>query len=281
MQKSGELQVDGRLYSIAYTQGLPRNIGTRRLKGRYKSFDFWDGTIFGVTIATIAALITALIFGSIPKEHWSSLATLFAVPVAAASALIALAATRFQINYARAQDLEAARAVLPLALSRAISVARSGLLYASGAMVGTRREIEDALALDDRVIEILKDCVRSADPMTRQWLQVLIARYQVYYARVDGWCEETAPNNSGLYLSIVPERQDAIMDWAIFHALVEHFYPYARGMSETVPRDLDGERLRSPYTLHLFQFEFDATFQERIDRRISRLSDGRVDHFRF
>lgn len=251
------------------------------MKGRFRSFDFWDGTVFGVAVSTIAALLSVIAFGETPQQHWSVLATLTTVPIAAVAAWIALHATRYQINNARVQDLEAARAVLPLALSRAISVAKSGMEYASGSAVGTRQEIENALSLDEAVIGIFRDCIRAADPITRQWLQVLIARYQVYHSRMDGWCQSAAPVNNGGVLSLAPERQDAIMDWATFHALVEHFYPFARGMSEAVPERLDGRRLRSAYFLHLFHLSFDPAFQARIDHRNARLQDGDIEHFRF
>lgn len=251
------------------------------MQGRFRSFDFWDGAVFGVAVSTIAALIAVIVFGAIPKEHWSVLATLTSVPIAAIAAWIALHATRYQINYARVQDLEAARAVLPLALSRAISVAKSGMEYASGSAVGTRQQIEEALSLDEAVISIFRDCIRAADPVTREWLQVLIARYQVYHARMDTWCQSAVPANNGGVLSLVTQREDAIMDWATFHALVEHFYPFARRMTEAVPRRLDATRLRSAYFLHLFHLDFHPTFQARIDRRNERLADGDIEHFRF
>lgn len=251
------------------------------MQGRFRSFDFWDGVVFGVAVSTIAALMAVIVFGAFPRELWSVLATLASVPIAAIAAWIALSATRYQINHARIQDLEATKAVLPLALSRAISVAKNGMAYASGSAVGTRQQIEEALSLDDSVIGTFRDCIRAADPVTREWLKVLIARYQVYHARMDWWCQSAAPANNGGLLSLVPEREDAIMDWATFHALVEHFYPFARGMTESVPRRLDGTRLRSAYFLHLFHLGFHPTFQARIDKRNERLADGDIEHFRF
>lgn len=251
------------------------------MKGRFKSFDFWDGAVFGATIATLLGLALAYLFAEYARETWGIIARLIVIPVAGVGALIALWSTRYQITHAREQDLEAARAVLPLALSRAISVAKKGMAYASGQLSGSRTEIEDALALDESVIQVLRDCVRSSDPLTREWLQVLIGRYQVYFARLDGWSDEPSPVIVAGKLDLSNDRQDAIMDWATFHAIVEHFFSYARGLDKAVPRRLREGRISSPYFMYLHDLAFDDGFRERIDVRTSRLEDGRIEHFQF
>jgi len=71
------------------------------------------------------------------------------------------------------------------------------------------------------------------------------------------------------------------MDWATFFALVEHLYEYARDVVDHVPERLDASRIRLAYFHNIFSIDFTSAFEQRINARVGRLSDGRLEHFQF
>jgi hypothetical protein len=254
-------------------------------RNRFKTFVFWDGAVFGVASSSIIALMIAWFLSGRSPDDQRILATLIAIPVAFVGAFVSLSVVRYQVNNARTQDLASARVVLPLALTRMISVANSGIILASGQHTSPVTNIEDArslLTLDEKIIDILRDNVRAADPITRKWLSVTVARYQIYYARIDGWWNSPPPTvNSSGETVLSSEREDALMDWATFYALVEHLFEYARDVVDNAPERLDATRIRSAYFHNIFSIDFTNAFEQRIDNRVDRLSDGRLEHFQF
>lgn len=213
------------------------------------------------------------------------LATFIAIPVAFLGAFVSLSVVRYQINNTRTQDLASARVVLPLALTRMISVANNGILLASGQHPNPPSNLDDAhnlLMLDDKIIDILRDNVRAADPITRKWVSATVARYQVYHSRIDGLWNSSPPSvNPAGETVFCLEREEALIDWATFFALVEHLYEYARDVVDHAPERLEVARIRSAYFHNIFSIYFTHTFEERINVRVGRYSDGRVEHFQF
>lgn len=252
---------------------------------RFKTFDFWDGAVFGITASSITALIIAWFLSGRSLDDQRILVTLIAIPVAFVGAMVSLSVVRYQVNNARTQDLASARVVLPLALTRMIDVANNGILLASGqhaSPVTKLDEVRTLLTLDEKIIDIVRDNVRAADPITRNWLSVTIARYQVYFARIDDWWNSSPPtvNHAGETV-FSHQREDALLDWATFFALVEHLYEYARDVIDNVPEHLDASRISSAFFMNLSSIDFDNTFEQRIEVRVSRLADGRLEHFQF
>lgn len=218
-------------------------------------------------------------------EEQRTLVALIAIPVAFVGAFISFSTVRYQLNNTKNQDLASARVVLPLALTRMMSIADNGILLASGQHTSPPTNLEEArdlLTLDEKIIDIIRDNVRAADPVTRSWLSVTIARYQVYFARIDGWWNSAPPTLDALGNTVfTSEREDALMDWATFYALIEHMYEYARNVEDNVPERLDASRIRSAFFHNIFTIDFTTSFEERISIRVNRLSDGRIEHFGF
>ncbi len=252
---------------------------------RFRTFDFWDGAVFGVAATSIVALLVAWFLSGKTPDDQRVLVTLIAIPVAFTGAFLSLSVVRYQINNTRTQDLASARVVLPLALTRMMSVADNGILLAAGQHTNPITNLEDArnlLTLDEKIIDILRDNVRAADPTTRKWLSVTIARYQVYYARIDGWWNSSPPTvNAAGETDFSFEREDALMDWATFYALVEHLYEYAREVVDNAPERLDASRIHSAYFKNIFAIDFTSAFEQRINNRVAQISDGRLEHFQF
>ncbi|MGJ8598074.1 hypothetical protein [Sulfitobacter sp.] len=252
---------------------------------RFKTFDFWDGAVFGVTVTSIIALIIAWLLSGRTPEDQRILVTLIAIPVAFFGAFVSLSVVRYQINNTRTQDLASARVVLPLALTRMMSVADNGILLAASQHTIPITNLADArnlLTLDEKIIDILRDNVRAADPITRKWLSVTIARYQVYHSRIDGWWNSSPPTvNASGETDFSFEREDALMDWATFYALVEHLFEYAREVVDNTPERLDASRIRSAYFKNIFAIDFTSAFEQKINIRVGRLLDGKLEHFQF
>jgi len=252
---------------------------------RFKTFDFWDGAVFGVTATSITALMIAWLLSGRSFDDQRVLVTLIAIPVAFLGAFVSLSVVRYQVNNSRTQDLASARVVLPLALTRMMNVANNGILLASGQHASPPTNLEDArnlLTLDEKIIDILRDNVRAADPITRKWLSVTVARYQVYHARIDGWWNSSPSTVNAAGETVFSfEQEDALMDWATFFALVEHLYEYARDVVDHVPERLDASRIRLAYFHNIFSIDFTSAFEQRINARVGRLSDGRLEHFQF
>jgi hypothetical protein len=252
---------------------------------RFKTFDFWDGAVFGVAATTITALMIAWFLSGKSPDEQRILVTLIAIPVAFVGAVVSMSVVRYQVNNIRTQDLASARVVLPLALTRMMSVADNGILLASGQHTSPITNLEDArnlLTLDEKIIDIVRDNVRAADPNTRKWLSVTVARYQVYFARIDGWWNSSPPSVNAAGETVFSfEREDALMDWATFYALVEHLFEYSRDVVDNVPERLDASRVRSAYFKNIFEIDFTSAFEQRINTRVDRLSDGRLEHFHF
>lgn len=255
------------------------------VQGRFRSFDFWDGVIFGAVISTIICLIVAAFYSGLPSKAWGAFATLLAVPTAFFAAMIALWTTRYQLSRNRDQDLASARAVLPLALTRMIEVSREAILMVSGqrsSAPASLQETREILLIDDATIQALRDNVRAADPVTQEWLSVAIARYQVYFARVESWFSSPPPHRNRQGQTVLGwDRGSALLDWATFFALTEHFFSYARGGAASVPGRLDITRISAAIDLTIPAVTLSEDFTSILAGRLIRVEDGKIDHFQF
>jgi hypothetical protein len=251
------------------------------LNKRFKGFEFWDGAVFGAFVALEVAFITAWSWDYFDDQYWNIVSRFIAVPVSLIGAFIALTTTRFQISYNRNNDLEAWRAVLPLALSELIRISKNGLLIAADqAPVGSSPH--ELLKLSPEALKTLQECIRSSDPVSREWLKVLVARYQVYYVRAEGLDQSPPPSEGADGVThFNPEREDALIDWATFFALVEHHFEYARGVSNQCDTYLNTKKISSSLKFHLLSTNFDKRFNQRLQIRIDRISDGDIRHFKF
>lgn len=254
-------------------------------RSRFRSFDFWDGAVFGFALSLVFLFALSWAFSSAVQENWRALASLVAIPVAFLGAFVSLHATRYQLNHKRSQDLASARAVLPLAISRLFEVGETAILIAADRHPSQPASLEEAqqmLRIENGIIEALRDNIASADDATSQWLSVTLAWYQVYHSRLSTWFATPAPiplqdgtTNFG------HQREEALMNWATFTALIEHFYPYARGAEPRVGSRLDTSRISAAFARTHIDLEMTANFQARLDLRLNRFSDGEISKFQF
>ncbi|MBR9764455.1 MAG: hypothetical protein GYB53_13240 [Rhodobacteraceae bacterium] len=94
---------------------------------QFRTVGFWYGVAFGLFIASAEPVMVLAAFSMATPEYWGAVAALSAIPVTIFAALVALLVARYQMEQQRRQDLEAARAVLPLALAQIHDVIGHGL----------------------------------------------------------------------------------------------------------------------------------------------------------
>lgn len=254
-------------------------------KGRFKTFDFWDGFVFGLAVFSASLFIFAWLFWSKSPEERSVLATLATIPAAFFAALVAFMVTRYQLNYGTDQDLRSAKAVLPLALTKLIEISESAIRIIAGQHQNpyiTLDETRKELILPEDVIDILRDNIRSSDLITQEWLSALVSWYQVYFARINGWWDSPFPRVDPLAtLHLDLSREQALLDWATLHALTANLFEYARNGTQCAPKFLDTNLIRSAFFHSIYEVELDDRFNKFLNIRLDRIQDGRIDHFRF
>jgi 4-hydroxybenzoate polyprenyltransferase len=70
---------------------------------RFKTFDFWDGAVFGVTATSITAVMIAWLLSGRSFDDQRVLVTLIVIPVAFLGAFVSLSVVRYQVNNSRTQ----------------------------------------------------------------------------------------------------------------------------------------------------------------------------------
>lgn len=173
----------------------------------------------------------------------------------------------------REQDLAAWRSVLPIALSDLIRISREGMhaaVRSEGYATLTNDELMQRIEADSKILETLRNCIKSTDSESARWLSVLAYRYQVYVSRSQRLMD--SPN--------IPNF-DVALDWATFHALVEHCFPFSRGAKSSIPRTMDSTRIQSAFWLSDIEPTDDRKFHTLVSGRIQRYGDSPVSQFEF
>ena len=259
-------------------------------RGRFRSFDFWDGTVFGAALMSVLFSVGVWAFVSLGPEHWAWLATLLAIPAALIGAGIALWTTRYQMNRQREQDLASARAVLPLVVSRVCTYCISGVQFFgdpySDQNLNEWENIESKLQFSSEDLSALRDAIRVVDPITREWISILIARYQVAMSRSrdflsyhhPGRAQTSANDMTKILLKNIPH---VLFDWSLLYAISENMFEFARGGKESVSSRLDLDRIGYAIRSQKIDMNFDEIDEERLEQYIKKFGDGSVEHFRF
>lgn len=171
-------------------------------------------------------------------ENWVQFSTILA---AIAAALIALIGVRRQIENGekleesrRQASLRAAKATLPLALSRLSQVSERGAHHC----LMKPEERSEKINVPDDAIGILKSCIEYSDPISSRWLAAIIARFQILTSRL---------TNDGIFAADFP-NQVAAVDWIILRKVIEHCFDYARGTNDSlcIPLTIDLNQVSIP-----------------------------------
>lgn len=173
----------------------------------------------------------------------------------------------------RSQDLAAWRSVLPIALSNLIAISKDGMhaaVRSTSHAALTNEDIAERLEADSKILETLRNCIKSSNSESARWLSVLASRYQVYSARSIGLMNDPHLPN-----------YDVALDWATYHALVEHCFPFARGSRNEVDREMDAGRIFSAFWLLDIEIDDDPDFGNLVRRRVERYGTCTVATFEY
>lgn len=196
---------------------------------------FFENFPFGVLVGFIFGMLFAIYLGSdisaSAKSNVVGVATVFGTLFAAGFATFGVITTVRQQEVHRQKErtdrLKAARAALPMALTKLIAISKNGIQYSLADKEFLKapenaQKVSDALEIPTEVIEILRSCIENADDETGKWLSLTISHYQVYRSRILGLISDRNMAPRDIY------RADNTASWCIYHAIVEHLFRFAR-----------------------------------------------------
>lgn len=187
--------------------------------------NFPAGAFFGVFIGAVFIIV---IQGEWPDDVQRYGTYGITVVVSLLASAIALTTAIWNTETARHRKLKAAKASLPLALSRLIETARNGVQISLEDDVffndpDNASLIEERLAIPNEVFTTLKECIEFGDETSAQWLTNIIAHYRIY---------KTSLVNLAANQNMPPHdvyRAEHAAEWIFWHAMVSHLFDFARG----------------------------------------------------
>ena len=205
----------------------------------------------GLLLGWIAALLLVWVIDGEANDqiarNWTYLftvvASLTAASIALSGSLAAISSQNDNLAKARNDDLRSARAVLPLVISELYQMSERMFEFSLNdptffTVPSNQELMRNFLVLKDNTTQVLRDCIKSSDLVSSDWLGLLIANFQIFSARTESLFEAGR-------LVTSHNRASLALDWAIQLAVAEHCFEYARGKVPSVPLRL------SPATLHL------------------------------
>jgi len=217
------------------------------------------------------------------KKYWtygiSALVSLFASGVALAGVLANISSQNGKFLEEREASHKAAKALLPIALSRFHEVCENATNIAlrdnaffehcENASVAV-----EAVEIGDETVRVLKECIEYSDEVTQEWLSIAFARYQVARSRLISSISD--PHRVVTDLT----RGDHAFDWEVIRAIVSHLFSFARGHEKAPSSQIDPETIKiSMLHPEVGTPRYNAA-QQRIAERRKLLSDGDLKDFR-
>ena len=234
----------------------------------------------GLLIGWIAAMLLAWAIDGAASDHiaknWTYVFTVIASLIASSLALwVGLAAIENQnenLRKAKDDNSRSAKAVLPLAVSEFYRMAGNMFEISLNdpvwfSLPDNRDQVRRSLKFEGPSIKILRDCIKSGDDVSSNWLGVLIARYQIYASRSESLIDtKRAPSEH--------ELVSVALDWAVQREISGHCFPYARGAVQVVPPILLPSSLSLPKGgVHYMSRRYGET-SDALERLRHNLGDG-------
>lgn len=216
----------------------------------YWTTDKIEGAALGMFVASVAFLV---LFWSLDittvADNEDLIVGLATVAGTVAGAYLAVWGIRKQIqdnrdivNDAAEAELIASRAMLPLALTRLVSVCDNNVRrnYDHGDLLTTNPQATELHELDPQSIAILREAIKSASPANRERLAPVIRAYQVAFARSpSGPVPPARPSMTHVYMD--HDRHLNAINWASVQAIAEKAFPYSRARAATIPSAAGGD----------------------------------------
>ena len=248
-------------------------MGEGGVRGAFK-LKFLLNFPFGVFIGFAIAISVAWKLDSDATEfiqkNWTYGFSAFITLLAATIALIGVFSSIENQNTIaqknRDSDLAAAKAVLPLALTRMSRIADRGFDHSLRGAEYFKDNHNLALVAADvdiptEVISVFQNCIRAESSMAAKWISVLIARYQLAHSTL-------VRESSDITLIMDANRAEHAARWAIVAAITDHLWDFARGELQEPPENLDLSRIVMPI------------FSEHFGTAIGNLAASRITDYR-
>lgn len=211
---------------------------------------FFDGIALGIFISTSISLITLYAVDGLQNERRNAALALLTTSATIAAGYMAIAATQRSIRAqlesfeeARTHKLEAAKALLPLVLSRIVEGGRDHIQGLINGPVKAPEKLESA------ELSTLKECIEASSGETRKILQEILLAYQICLSR-HSEIADLPPimlNTEEYEVRLVFRR---IIDWCALLGLAETLFDFARGRAR-LPIRTDAMRYAQSRILYL------------------------------
>lgn len=216
---------------------------------------FADGVAMGLAASAVIIFTFFWMIDGLPKTISDNLSQIFTVVATLIAALIALSGVERTIKATlsleeerRSRKLSAARAVLPLSLSRLYSICDNrvdGIVFGTSAIEPFTVSVED--------IENLKEAIELSSGLAKATLEELAYALQIAEARNSHPKPSEKINSPSLDYADKAKRFRSILDWCSLKAIVECLFRYAR-FSDLQPQR-DGAVIRT--ALYVEDLSFD------------------------
>jgi len=234
------------------------------------SFPFWDGLGLGLLVGIVTMLIVFWLTDEKSELISKNIVSFFAIIASLSAALISLEGVRSRLNHdiEKKEDetsnlLIAAKAELPSALSTLSGIAQEQVEH----IVSAERPLKrPQLDLRPDAFDAIKECIKYADPISQNWLALILMRYQVVVARAKPGLRGTLKLTGQQDLDGI-NLISAALDWAEYKAIVENAFEFARNTEKTIGT-FDAKNISSSFfTLPILR-NGTPDFSEALDRCI-------------
>lgn len=212
-----------------------------------KQDDQVAGIFFGFILGVLIISFLIFIFNldnvdSIVRENSFSAISTFATLIAGAMAYLGI-----QKQIQKSEDLmlrenfeslRAARAMLPVALSKVTEVCRENLYGYFETPSGIKTKLQ---LIDSDSLQTIKECIKFADDISGERLAQILRIYQILLARHnDEWFLHPLKPHKRDDMDVDHSQIDQMVNWAVLDAISGSAYSYARGGMKTIPQTIDG-----------------------------------------
>ena len=232
-----------------------------------KKFNFTVGALFAAYLSMMIGYPLITSNGSLVSlmSTWHSWQTLNAAMIAFVASIIAVYAVRYQDNANRKRKQNAAKALLPNALSELREYLESLsllLIDLNEKLRAAESDIyidQDIPSIPDWVNEVLKECVEYSDSQESSYITKLLSYLQVAKARIKGLRKPDNPKHT--ILISVNTIENRMLDLLIVTVKVHRLFPYARENKDLYLGEITKEELITALTnLHCNEGNFPSIF---------------------
>jgi len=177
---------------------------------------------------------------------WDKWQTINAGILAITASWIGLNIARAKEERQRVRDLEAARALLPMALSDLCGYFKESARFLNEPWeIGGSGSANDPPKLPEIYQDIFRECIQHAEPEVRKYMSLILRNLQRHAARLRSLEANIDSHTLGVYFFRLAELQ----------VYVNHLFGFARGEATGVPNSFEWEDFRNAYSILDIEYE--------------------------